>query len=210
MKYFDGHDQAALLPRQERRVLDSEGEPVLELSLDWYDGGPGCPRPLARLLRRVPAVWREHWTRRAYPAACAQREQCRAASRLFEPWQCALTADVTRNGGGLLCVCWQAVQRPFSGPAARAVHTLVWDLEQGCVRTPGSFFPRGRLPRQARPPRGALRRARPVLVEGDGLFLLCPEQGDWHGWPRISLGALPGREPPAQSPEKENAPPERR
>lgn len=184
MKKNDNLSCIKLIPRQEQRTLTLEEEPVLELTLTWQEGGPGCPARLAKLLRTTPAVWRGYWSKRSYAAACDELRLCRAASRPFSPWRCTLDTAVTQNSDGLFSICWQAVQCPPSAQPTQVVHTLIWDLEHGCVRTPGSFFPHGRPPHSLSVPRGgesdesvSLRlpgRNAPYLVENGALYLLRP------------------------------------
>ena len=85
----------------EVRTLLWEGEPVLSFSPPKVPLSAQAPRRVVRYYRRLERMWRERWEGEVYQRACRAAATARAGSRPFEPWQAALTAQVSESEGVL-------------------------------------------------------------------------------------------------------------
>ena len=113
----------------EVRTLLWEGEPVLSFSPPKVPLSAQAPRRVVRYYRRLERMWRERWEGEVYQRACRAAATARAGSRPFEPWQAALTAQVSESEGVLL-VCWEAAEQA-GGPCCRLRREEAWQLPGG-------------------------------------------------------------------------------
>ena len=195
-----------VVPREYSQPLLHDGEPVVDLRLRWAEGGADCPRRLARLLSRVPAVWQRYWEAVTVPLAAEALAACRARSRPFTPWLCTLDTRVTQHSGCLLCVQWEAVLRRDGLPAVPVRHTLVWDLSADAPRPLSSFlsrhFPHAAALRAVAaqaPPRtdrlALWRRFSPrrFFLRGEEVVVFYPPDalGPGEGFAEFPVGRLP-------------------
>lgn len=140
MKKAQSVTELSFQERKLHKILEVEGEPVLELTLHWLSGGEGCSQKLKKLLELPAAVWQARWTGLLYQRACAVRADCRARSRPFLPWSCGLDTTVTHNRDGLCSISWEAWERAGEQRRSLVRHSLVWDWRIQAPLPLSSFF----------------------------------------------------------------------
>jgi len=113
----------------ELRTMLWEGEPVLLFSPPSVPLSAKEPKRVRNYYRRLERMWLERWEGEVYRRACRAAAAARAGSRPFEPWQAALTAQVSESEG-ILLVSWEASEQ-VGGPCCQLRREEAWQLPEG-------------------------------------------------------------------------------
>lgn len=129
-------------PKLWNRVMKSNGEPVLTLSIRRPAfSDTGKTRRMERYFAEVEQQWKTRWETTLFPRACQALADAKEAGSPFTPWKAELDYTVTLWRPPLLSLHVDAVE---SGQTSRPLCIRTgetWDCSCGYPRTLRSFFP---------------------------------------------------------------------
>jgi len=125
-------NQPVVVWRREERVLTLEGEPVLQLQLNWpeLEGGGRGGKWLSRYYRKVARTWKDRWEKELYLRACLDLVELRGQSKPFRVWAARLTGEVTHQQPQLLSIRMEAREMGRGGRALVVCTGDIWNMPQ--------------------------------------------------------------------------------